>query len=511
VTRSSSIGSFAAALCATILIASSIPGRDGQPAHPIAGFLFQTSDRCLACHNGLTTPSGADVSIGYDWRPSMMANSGRDPYFYAGVRHEIADHPESQVAIEDECSACHMPMARYAAKVTGSEGAIFAHSPFDKGGESDRLAADSVSCSLCHQITPDKLGTRESFNAGFVVDTKKPRGERDEFGPYQIDAGHSQIMRSSSGGFQPVESAHIRQAALCGTCHTLYTRALGPQGKVIGELPEQMPYQEWLHSSYSEAMSCQSCHMPAVSEPMPITALYGEPRADFSRHVFVGGNFFMIRLLNRHRADLGVEALPQELNAAAARTVNHLENLAAVVSVGAAEQRGDRFEFTVTVQNQGGHKLPTAYPSRRAWLHVTVWDRSDATVFESGALEPSGLIKGNDNDADAGRFELHYQTITDPGQVQIYEAIMADAAGAVTTGLLNAVRYVKDNRLLPLGFAMRRRMPILAADGIPSDIRLRWTAAQPRSVSRRSCCISRSAIAGRKICARMAQSKMSAF
>ena len=29
---------------------------------------FQTSDRCLACHNGLTTPSGKDVSIGFDWR-----------------------------------------------------------------------------------------------------------------------------------------------------------------------------------------------------------------------------------------------------------------------------------------------------------------------------------------------------------------------------------------------------------------------------------------------------------
>ena len=25
---------------------------------------FQTSDRCLACHNGLIAPSGKDVSIG---------------------------------------------------------------------------------------------------------------------------------------------------------------------------------------------------------------------------------------------------------------------------------------------------------------------------------------------------------------------------------------------------------------------------------------------------------------
>jgi hypothetical protein len=34
--------------------------------------------------------------------------------------------------------------------------------------------------------------------------------------------------------------------------------------------------------------------------------------------------------------------------------------------------------------------------------------------------------------------------------VQIYEAVMAGPDGAVTTGLLTAVRFVKDNRLLPL-------------------------------------------------------------
>lgn len=36
---------------------------------------FQTSDRCIACHNGLTIRSGRDVSIGFDWRSSIMANA----------------------------------------------------------------------------------------------------------------------------------------------------------------------------------------------------------------------------------------------------------------------------------------------------------------------------------------------------------------------------------------------------------------------------------------------------
>ena len=73
-------------------------------------------------------------------------------------------------------------------------------------------------------------------------------------------------------------------------------------------------------------------------------------------------------------------------------------------------------------------------------------------VFESGAVSAAGLIDGNDSDVDPSRYEPHYATIDGPGQVQIYEAILGDASGRPTTGLLSAVRYLKDNRLLPRGF-----------------------------------------------------------
>src|SRR5437879_1231620 len=62
---------------------------------------FQTSDRCIACHNELVTPSGKDVSIGFDWRSSMMVNSSRDPYWQASVRRETIDHPQAISHIED--------------------------------------------------------------------------------------------------------------------------------------------------------------------------------------------------------------------------------------------------------------------------------------------------------------------------------------------------------------------------------------------------------------------------
>jgi hypothetical protein len=85
-------------------------------------------------------------------------------------------------------------------------------------------------------------------------------------------------------------------------------------------------------------------------------------------------------------------------------------------------------------------------------LQFTVRDGDRGVVFESGALSPTGVIHGNDNDADPARFEPHYTEIRSADEVQIYESILVDRQGEVTTGLLSGVRYVKDNRLLPRGF-----------------------------------------------------------
>src|SRR5260370_9142797 len=91
---------------------------------------FQTSDRCLACHNGIVTPSGEDVSIGFAWRSSMMGNSSRDPYWQGTGRRESIDNPESQAAIQEECSFCHMPMTRLEANRKGANAPSFSHIHF---------------------------------------------------------------------------------------------------------------------------------------------------------------------------------------------------------------------------------------------------------------------------------------------------------------------------------------------------------------------------------------------
>jgi cytochrome c551/c552 len=442
---------------------------DGGGQHNAAKPSFQTSDRCLACHNGIVTPSGEDVSIGFAWRSSMMGNSSRDPYWQGSVRRESIDHPESQAAIEDECSICHMPITRFEAKTEGRKGQIFSHLPFDRDNKDNAKAEDGVSCSVCHQIAKEKLGTPESYNGGFVVNPPSAKGEHPEYGPFAVDAGRQRIMHTSSGGFRPTEDAHIRDSALCGTCHTLKTKALGPGGKEIGALPEQMPYPEWLHSDYPNRSSCQSCHMPEIHGQVPITAVLGVPRGGAHQHTFVAANFFMLRMLNLYRKDLSVAALPTELTTQAEKTVTFLQSQSARVSIPRVELVSDRLHVQVLVQNLTGHKMPTAYPSRRAWLHVTIRDARENKVFESGALHADGSIEGNDNDTDAARFEPHYREITSNDQVQIYEPILKDGAGHVTTGLLSAVGYLKDNRLLPSGFKKETAEPDIAVVGDAAD------------------------------------------
>jgi hypothetical protein len=185
---------------------------------------------------------------------------------------------------------------------------------------------------------------------------------------------------------------------------------------------------------------------------MPITSVLGKPRPRVSQHTFLGANAFMLRILNRYRGELGVTALPQELDAAVAETQRYLGSKAAELAIVAAQRTDDRLHLEIEIASTTGHKLPTAYPSRRAWLHVVVTDGEGDVVFESGALRANGSIVGNDSDADAARFEPHYAEITSGDQVQIYESVMVDRADAVTTGLLRGVRYAKDNRLLPRGF-----------------------------------------------------------
>lgn len=439
--------------------------------------LFVTSQRCFACHNNLSTSDGEDISIASQWRAAIMAHSAKDPYWLASVRRETLDHPSAASHIEDECATCHMPMMRYAEHADGGKGRVFAHLPLPSeqvplGAEgpvpASHLAAEGVSCSLCHQIEEEGLGTPASFTAGFSIDEELPLGERRIHGPYDVEEGLKKIMQSASG-FTPEQTSHLQSSALCGSCHTLFTNTLDSEGTIIGQLPEQVPFLEWKHSDYLDLEPCQSCHMPVVHEATAISSVLGEPREAFSRHSFRGGNFFMLSILAKHADELGVTAPVAELEASMTRTRDHLQTMAASIGIDELQLEGEQLKARVVLSNYAGHKLPTAYPSRRAWIHFVVRDADGTVVFESGRLRDNGSIAGNDNDEDPIAYEEHYEVVSEQSQVQIYEGILATPDGRVTTGLLEAIRYIKDNRLLPDGFDKATASTDISVKGLADE------------------------------------------
>jgi len=346
-------------------------------------------------------------------------------------------------------------MARWQDHVAGQKAEIFGRLPVEpRPGGGDRLALDGVSCSLCHQLQNGDGAQPLEHDGEFRIDVTRPWGQRLVLGPYDVPPPRAHVMHSATG-FIPQRAAHVERSELCSTCHTLYTNndagtsATGE--KLVVRFPEQVPYLEWRASAYAAEKTCQACHMTFVAEKAAAASVLGEPRANVARHGFQGANFFMLGMLERFRVELGVEALPQELSLSRARTLDLLRTGAATLAIARAGVRDGQLEAEVVVTNTTGHKLPTAYPSRRVWLRFAVSDGGGRTIFVSGDLRPDGSIAGNDNDKDPLAFEPHHQVIEVADQVQIYESIMVDVRGRVTTGLLSAVRYAKDNRLLPRG------------------------------------------------------------
>ncbi|MFN8527359.1 MAG: hypothetical protein U0670_01965 [Anaerolineae bacterium] len=424
------------------------------------GRYFATSGLCATCHANMFDENGNNISFDTAWRATMMANSGRDPYWRAGLRREVLTNPDFSAFIQDKCATCHMPMARTTAnlstgqvlQVLGEGGAIQA------GTEYHTLALDSVSCALCHQISNIHLGERAGESGHYTIDgsTNEFSLSRVAYGPFTPDSAQVALMQASTN-FTQTQSDHISTSELCASCHELYTPYFNVETRALApvEFQEQTPYTEWLNSDYRNSQTCQACHMPIV-DGLASAASVGNPippmRTGVSQHTLLGGNVYLPRILQQFGEELEVTSTDAQFQQYIDLTRQQLQNDTARVTLQNASVTDGVLNFDVYVQSLVGHKFPTAYPSRRSWLHVIVRDASGAVVFESGSYDNYGRISGNANDDDPQAFEPHYDVITAPDQVQIYEPIMGDTAGNVTTTLLLASQYLKDNRILPQGY-----------------------------------------------------------
>jgi hypothetical protein len=446
-----------------------VGGFEGLPLPTTQTDLFAASGACTLCHTRNVDESGNDVAIDTDWRASVKAQSARDPYFQASVRAEVGERPEQRTRIESTCATCHTPMADYTKGAEGEAGVLLDDGFLSPEHPLHDLALDGVSCTLCHQIRSGNLGS-SSASGNYLIDTSLPRGEREAFGPFSVDEAQAKLMQDASG-FVPLQSTHVTQSELCATCHTLYTSISDSSGSAVGKFPEQVPYLEWYYSSYRNLQTCQGCHMPQADGGVKTATTSVNLRSPFAQHTFYGGNAYMLRALTEFGEELGLTASSGQLEAAQAGTLEYLREETASIAVENLIDGGTTLSADIRVENLAGHKFPTAFPSRRAWIHLTVSDAAGAIVFESGAVGPDGAISGNDNDADAKQYEVHYETINRADQVQIYEAILQTMDGSVTTSVLAAASYLKDNRLLPAGFEKAAPYPdIMVRGGAMDDV-----------------------------------------
>jgi len=464
---------------------SEIPDPEGVAAGPVdalrlqehravAFTAFTTSPACALCHSNsaqasaMRTPDGDEIAPFNLWQGSMMANSSRDPFWWAQVSAEVKQSPESQAKIEGECVRCHAPMLSESARErAGREGSM---SDLKNSTDPAVLGLDGVACTTCHQILPDNLGTTASFSGGFEIGQ-----ERKIFGPHQNVA--TGPMRNHVN-YTPTYGDHVREAAMCATCHTLLHPLSEEDGG--GYFAEQTPYLEWKNSVYNdelsepseEAASCQACHVPTyddqgvelrtrIARSPPGGDFLINPRSPFGQHLFIGANTVIPQILKAERATLKPQASDEALD----RTTQlGEERLASAVDLRISDASfvGEGPEaslnFAVHINSFAGHKVPTGFPARRAWLLIELTSAEGEPILRSGAYSEDGRILSQsgevlDSEKTMGPVEPHYELITSLDQVQIYEAVMRDASGQPTTMLTTAKGWLKDNRLLPRGYS----------------------------------------------------------
>ena len=412
--------------------------------------IFPLAERCAGCHDNIEAEDDSRHSYVADWHQNVHSQSSLDPLFLAVARTETLILPEASEEIQGVCASCHLPMADLAAQSQGTSRAFL-----DKAALSDdelyALYAEGDSCMICHQLTTAEVPGNESYRESlFSINLSpiEPDGMRTLYSFYDLgDEGKAMMERAL--GYESAQEKEIHQNSICSPCHTLYTDSFSVEGEPTGiQLPEQVTMMEWDSSGYGNP-TCQSCHMPLLTRSGVFSnrevadAVVGQVRA----HTFLGANSYLLRLNNDEQGffDQGIE-----------QTEEFLQTQTAYLGLNRkVEENPDGsglLALDVRISSMVNHKFPTGFPSRRAWIHVKVLDEAGNIIYESGAYDDEGKILDNDGDLQKGEFEPHYDIIDQPGQVQIYEAVMIDSNGKATTYLLQGVYYGKDNRLLSTGF-----------------------------------------------------------
>lgn len=403
---------------------------------------FLTPYNCRGCHGFDTLgqanidANGMDINLYDDWETSMMGLSGIDPLWRAKVSHEITVNPGHSSELQNLCTSCHAPMGHYTSKYKG-------HPYYTLDSlVNDSLGLAGVGCMSCHSIgNASTLG--QLFTGQIPYDTNDVA-----YGPFILPMqGPMQLYV----GLTPTYSDHISESKTCSPCHTLISNSVDLNGNPTGTtFIEQATYHEWLNSVYpGQPTTCQTCHMPELEDAIQIANGYTALpyRSPFNTHSFAGANSFMVNLIKNNKAALGISASNANFDSTLVAINKLITEQTLIVTVNKTNVSGDTASFEMTLTNKAGHKFPSGYPSRRAFVQFIVTKSNGDTIFATGLFDSTGNLRNYTQP-----YQPHYNVITDTNQVQVYELVMGDVNGSKTTVLERANVTLKDNRLPPTGF-----------------------------------------------------------
>src|SRR5439155_3601118 len=194
-------------------------------------------------------------------------------------------------------------------------------------------------------------------------------------------------------------------------------------------------------------------------------------RDQYSRHTLIGINQFGIMMFQQFPDLLGIRtadymygnAVPGLLTAqASSYELARFET--AAIEITSLKRSDNYLDATVNVQNLAGHSLPSGVAFRRAFITFEALDDKGNVVWASGRTNSVGaIVKGVSDEvlpteffydpvARKQVFQPHYEVISDESQVQIYEELIADTQGKISTSFVGLDRPLKNNRLLPKGW-----------------------------------------------------------
>lgn len=474
---------------------------------------YLTSSQCVGCHSAsnenmaftFEDPKKKPINLSpyTEWRASMMGLAGRDPIFHAQLESEKTMRPSQTSFFDNTCYRCHGVMGQRQLELDKHQ--PFEHRmvfalPDEPDGKYGALAREGISCLACHQMSKENLGKPESFTGQFKQDPPNVVN-----GPYDQVAT---LPMKHAIGITPQFGAQIKTSALCGSCHTVILPVLDAKGKPVldkngkpKEFHEQTTYPEWLNSIYQNerapvaketARTCQDCHMQTtfndkqlvfrVANVEDINYPYADYRApdkeitlrvrdQFSRHTLIGINQFGTQMFQQFPDILGIRTADYMysdgvlgLLTAQSSSYKLARQESAKIEVTSLVQTKDNLEATVHVENLTGHSLPSGVAFRRAFISFEVLSESGEVIWASGLTNSAGaILKGTTDEVLPTEFfydpatkkqvfQPHHEVITDESQVQIYEELMADSTGKITTSFVGLDKHIKSNRLLPKGW-----------------------------------------------------------